>query len=110
MTGAAPSLAVEVYKRSESSGLTANNSHHERKSKYACTNKRFGRAADADPYRQRILQWARVDCLTGKRGAVFAGPVHFGAFPDFQEKLEFFSEERVVIFKTQAEKRVGLDK
>jgi hypothetical protein len=29
--------------------------------------------------------------------------------PDFEEKLEFFRKERVVVFKTQAEKGVGLD-
>ena len=40
---------------------------------------------------------------------MFAGPVHFRAFPDFQEKLEFFRKERVVIFKTQPEEGIGLN-
>src|SRR5580704_13194000 len=80
MTGATPSLAIEVYKRSEASGLTANDRNHERKSQHSCANERFGRAADTYPYGEWILQRARVDCLAGKRRAVFSGPVHFGAF------------------------------
>src|SRR5712692_7075862 len=100
MTGATTSLAVEVYERAEAPRLTADDGHHKRKSEHACTNERFRSAADTDPDRQRILQRARVDCLAGKRGAVFAGPVHFRACPDFQEKVEFFCKERVVVFKT----------
>jgi hypothetical protein len=34
---------------------------------------------------------------------VFAGPVHLSACTDFQEKLEFFRKERVVVLETQAE-------
>src|SRR5713101_7825143 len=109
MTGATTSLAVEVYERAEAPRLTADDGHHKRKSEHACTNERFRSAADTDPDRQRILQRARVDCLAGKRGAVFAGPVHLRACPDLQEKLEFFRKERIVIFKTQAEERVGLN-
>src|SRR5258707_7416856 len=109
MTGATPSLAIEVYKRPEASGLTADDGDHERKSEHSCANERFGRAADTDPYGERILQRARVDCLAGKGGAVFAGPVHLRTCPDLEEKLEFFRKERIVIFKTQAEERVGLN-
>ena len=93
MTGATPSLAVEVYKRPEASGLTSDDGNHERKSEHSCANERFGRAADTDPYGKRILQRARVDCLSTKGRAVFSGPVHFGAFPDFQEKLKLFRKE-----------------
>ena len=109
MTGATPGLAIEVYKRPEASGLTADDGNHERKSEHSCANERFGRAADTDPYGERILQRARVDCLAGKSRAVFSGPVHFGAFPDFQEKLEFFRKERIVIFKTQPEEGIRLN-
>jgi hypothetical protein len=56
-----------------------------------------------------MLQRARVDCLAGKRRAVFSGPVHFGVFPDFQEKLEFFRKERIVVFKTQPEEGIRLN-
>src|SRR6202021_1782760 len=66
-------------------------------------------AADTDPYGERILQRARVDCLAGEGRAVFSGPVHFGAFPNFQEKLEFFRKERIVIFKTQPEEGIRLN-
>src|SRR5229473_7279236 len=100
MTSATPSLAIELYKRPEASGLTADDGNHERKSEHSCANERFGRAADTDPYGERILHRARVDCLAGKSRAVFAGPVHLRACPDFQEKIEFFCKERVVIFET----------
>src|SRR5207253_4406733 len=76
MTGATPSLAIEVYKRPKASGLTADDGNHERKSEHSCANERFGRAADTDPYGERILQRARVDCLAGKGRAVFSGPLH----------------------------------
>src|SRR5713226_9014351 len=109
MTGAAPSLAVKVYKRPEASGLTADDGNHERKSEHSCANGGFGRAADTDSYGERILQRARVDCLAGKGRAVFSGPAHFGAFPDFQEKLEFFRKKRIVIFKTQPEEGIRLN-
>jgi hypothetical protein len=56
MTSATPSLAIEVYKRPEASGLTADDGNHERKSEHSCANERFGRAADTDPYGERILQ------------------------------------------------------
>src|ERR1700752_2757881 len=103
MTGTTPCLAIEVYKRSEASGLTADDGNHERKSEHSCANERFGRAADTDPYGERILQRARVDCLAGEGRAVFSGPLHFGTFPDFQKKLEFFRKERIVILKATPE-------
>ena len=109
MTGAAASLAIEVYKRPKASGLTPDDGNHERKSEHSCANERFGRATDTDPYGERILQRARVDGLAGKRRAVFAGPAHSGAFPDFQEKLEFFRKERIVIFKMQPEEGIRLN-
>jgi len=83
MTGAAPGLAVEVYEWAEASRLAADYCHHKRKSEHACANERFRSAADSDPYGQRFLQRARVDCLAGKSRAVFAGPVHLRACPDF---------------------------
>ncbi len=82
MTSPAPCFAVEVYEGAEAPWLTADYGHHQRKSKHARTNERFGRAADTDPNGQRILQRARVDCLAGKRGAVFAGPVDLCARPN----------------------------
>src|SRR5579862_4053840 len=109
MKGATPGLAIELYKRPEASGLTADDGNHERKSEHSCANKRFGRAADTDPYGERILQRARVDCLAGKGRAVFSGPVHLSACTDFQEKLEFFRKKRIVIFKTQPEEGIRLN-
>src|ERR1700730_19177348 len=82
MTGVAPSLAIEVYEWAEALRLTANYGHHQRTSEHHCANEGCGCAADTDPYRQRILQRARVDCLAGKSGAVFAGPVYLRACAD----------------------------
>src|SRR6266851_5235662 len=81
MTGATPSLAIEVYKSPEASRFTTDDGNHERKSEHSCANERFGRAADTDPYGQRILQRARIDCLAGNGRAVFSGPVHLRACP-----------------------------
>src|SRR5258708_3878858 len=55
MTSPAPRFAVEVYKWAEAPWLTADYGHHKRKSKDTCANEGLGRAADTDPYRQRIL-------------------------------------------------------
>src|SRR4029077_14146062 len=49
------------------------------------------------------------DCLARKGRAVFARPVDLRAGTDFQEEIEFFREERIVVFKLQAEERIGLD-
>jgi hypothetical protein len=40
---------------------------------------------------------------------VFAEPVHLRACADFQEEIEFFRKERIVIFQTPAEERVRLN-
>ena len=40
---------------------------------------------------------------------MFSGPVHLRACTDFQEKLEFFRKERIVIFKTQPEEGIRLN-
>jgi len=99
MTGAAPSLVVEVYEWAEASRLGADNGHHKRKAEDTGANEGLGSAADPNPYRQRILKRAKVDCLAGKSRAVFAGPMHLRACLDFQKKVEFFGKKRVVIFE-----------
>src|ERR1700733_1474126 len=63
MAGASPGFAVEVNERAETYRLAADDGDHERKSEHSRANKGFGRAAHTDPYRQRILQRTRVDCL-----------------------------------------------
>jgi hypothetical protein len=47
--------------------------------------------------------------LTCESGAVFAGPVHMRACTDFQKKVEFFLEKRIVIFKAQPEEGIRLN-
>jgi hypothetical protein len=68
MTGAASSLAVNVYKRAEASGLTADDSHHKRKSEHSCANEGLWRAADTDPYRQGILKRGLAEAPLAYRG------------------------------------------
>src|SRR5882762_4304919 len=109
MTGTAPSLAVQLYERTEASRLTSNDSHHKRKPKHPRANEGLRRPADTHPYRQRILHRTRVDRLPGQRRAMFAGPVHRRARPDFQQQLEFLRKKRVVIFQSQPEKWVRLN-
>ena len=55
------------------------------------------------------MQRARVDGLAGEGWPVIARPVDFCAGADFEEEVEFFGEEFVVIFEAQAEEGVGLD-
>ncbi len=40
---------------------------------------------------------------------MFAGPVHLRASTDFQEQIEFFCKERVIVFQTQAEEGAGFN-
>lgn len=40
---------------------------------------------------------------------MLAGPVDVSVLADVEEQIEFFGEERIVIFELQAEERVGLD-
>src|ERR1700723_2794615 len=83
MAGASPGFAVEVNERAETYRLPAGGWGPGRKGAAVPPDKGFGRAAHTDPYRQRILQRTRVDCLAGKGCAVFAGPVHFRAGANF---------------------------
>ena len=76
---------------------------------HAGADKGGGRATDADPYGQRILQRARVDGLAGERRAVLAGPFDVCVRADGEEQIKFFSEKLVVVFEPQAKERIGLN-
>ena len=52
-----------------------------------------------------ILQRARVDALSGKSGAMLAGPVDVGVLAEGEEEVEFFGEEVIVVFEFEAEER-----
>src|SRR5271155_4244104 len=67
-----------------------------------------GRATDADPDRQRILQRTWVDGLTGECRATLAGPFNVCVLADGEEQIELLGEKFVVVFEAKAEKRVGL--
>ena len=109
MSGATTGFAVEINEGAETDGLAADDGDHERKSEHAGADEGFGSTAYTDPYGEGILERARVDGLAGEGGPVIAGPVDFCAGADFEEEIEFFGEEFVVIFEAQAEQRVGLD-
>jgi hypothetical protein len=101
--------AVGVNERAKSFRFTTDDSHHERQPEHAGADKGGGRATDADPYGQRILQRARVDGLAGERRAVFAGPFDVRVRADGEEQIKFLSEELVVVFEPKAKERIGLN-
>src|ERR1700693_5080063 len=84
MAGAAPSFAVKVDQGTKSLGFSADNGDHQRKSECAGTNEGFGRAADSDPNRQRILERTRIDRLSRKGSAVLAFPVNMGVLANLK--------------------------
>ena len=110
MPGAAAGLAVGVDEKAESFRFTTDDSHHERQPEHAGADKGSGRATDADPYGQRILQRARVDGLAAERRAVLAGPFDVCVRADGEKQIKFFSEKLVVVFEPKAKERIGLNK
>ena len=66
-------------------------------------------AADAEEDGQRRLVRARVHALSRERGAMAARPMHAGLGAHFQQEIELFGEELVVVFQVVAEERVRLD-
>ena len=109
MAGAFADFAIEIDERAKSFRFAADDGDGERKSEDAGAREGFGRTADADPDGQRILQRTRIDGLARERRAMFAGPRDVRIFADGQEQLEFFGEERIVVFQFEAEQGEGFD-
>src|SRR6267143_4905581 len=96
-------LPIEIDQWSEAPRLAADDRDHQRKTERAGADERLGRAADAQPDRQRILQRPGVHTLSGQRSAVLAGPVHMLVLTDVQQQLELLFEQRVVVVQAEAE-------
>src|SRR5258708_7134138 len=90
--------------------FSADNCDHQRKAKRAGASKRLRGAANAKPYRQRILHRPGINTLSGQRRPMFAGPVHVLVLADLQQQVELLGKERVVVLQLQAEQRKRLDK
>ncbi len=88
--------------------LAANDRHHQGQAQYTGANEGLGRAANADPDRQWILQRPGEDALPGERRAMPAFPSNVCVFPDLEQKVEFLGEKRVVVGQIEAEKRIRL--
>jgi hypothetical protein len=109
VAGALAGFAVEVDEGAEAVGFAADDRDHERQAEYAGADKRLRSAAYAEPDGERVLQGARVDALSGERGAVLAGPVDVGGFAQGEEEVELFFKELVVVFELEAEQGEGFD-
>jgi hypothetical protein len=109
MARAAPSFAIKVDQGTKSLGFSTDNGDHQRKSEGAGTNEGFGRAADSDPNRQRILQRTRIDRLSRKRSAVLAFPVNMRVVANLKEEIQLLREERIIVVEIETEEWKRLD-
>src|SRR5207302_9532198 len=101
--------SIEVDERTEAARLAADDRDHQRKPERPGANERLRGTADAEPDRQRILEWSRVHALPGQRGAVPSRPVHVLVPTDLGQQIEPLSEERVIVIEVEAEQGKGLD-
>src|SRR5665213_3319302 len=108
VAGAAARFTIEVDERTKSCGFATDDCDHQRESKNTGASEGGGGAADTHPNRQWVLQRARVDGLPGEWRTVFARPMDMRVLANFEEQIELFRKKRVVVFKTQAEKRERL--
>src|SRR5436190_3327181 len=105
MAGAQTGLAVTIDQRPEPVRLAADDCDHQRQPERAGANKGAWSAADTQPNRQRVLQWARVHSLPSEGRAVPARPVDMRIVADVQKQIELLSEKRIVVLELQAEER-----
>jgi hypothetical protein len=89
--------------------LAADDGDHQRQAEIPGANEGAGRASDAEPDGQGVLQRARVNALPGKRRTVPARPMNVGLLADFQEQIEVLGKERIVILELKSEERECLD-
>src|SRR6267143_1312424 len=109
MAGVQTSLAVAVDQWPKAVRFAADDRDHQRQPERASANKRGRCASDTEPNRQRVLQWARVNSLSGECRTVLARPVNVRVLADVQKQIEFFGEERIVVLELQAEERKCFD-
>src|ERR1700719_1808908 len=109
MAGAQTGFAITIDQRAEAAMLTADDRDHQGQPKIPGANEGGGRASDAEPDGQRVLQRARVNALPGERRTVPARPMDVGLLADLQEQVEALGKERIVIIELEAEERERLD-
>src|ERR1700736_6194293 len=109
MAGAQTSLTVTIDQRPKPVRLAADNRDHQWQSERASANKRGRCASDTEPNRQRVLEWARINSLAGECRAVLTRPVNMRVLTSVQKQIEFFGEQRIVVFELQAEERKCFD-
>ena len=108
MSGRGERLAVQVDERSEPFRPAADDRDRQREPEGAGADDRLRRAADGDPYGQRILDRPRPHDRVLERGAVPSGPRHALGAPDRQQQIELLGEQLVVVVEVVAEQRERL--
>src|SRR5438874_1088387 len=103
MPGAQPRLAVAIDQWPKTVRFPADDGDHQWEPEHAGANKRAGCASDTEPNRQRVLQRARINSLSGKWRAVFARPVNVRVLTDVQKQIEFLGKQRIVILEFEPE-------
>src|SRR5206468_1112902 len=102
-------VTVAVDQWPETMRLAADDGDHYWEPEHAGANKRARRASDTEPNRQRVLQWARINSLSGEWRAVFARPVNVRVLPDVQKQIEFLGKERIVVLEFEPEQAKCFD-
>src|SRR5258708_5227474 len=97
VAGSASGFAVQVDQRPKSFGLSADDRNHQWKPERAGANERFWSTSDADPNGQRILHRTGIDRLSRERCAVLSTPANVSVLANFEEKIQLFREEGVVV-------------
>ena len=68
-------LAIKLHQWRKARGRAADDGDHQGRANYPGAGDRAGLAADRDPHRQRLLQWARINRGVVQCRAMSPGPV-----------------------------------
>src|SRR4051812_29997311 len=103
--------AIEIDERPEASRFASDDRNHERQPEYPCALERCRGASHADPYRKRILDWARIDALAreSRTESVASGPGNVLVLPDPEQQVEVLLEVPIVVLEIETEQRIGID-
>src|SRR5258708_1772985 len=96
VSGAETRFAIAVDQRPKTVRLASDDRDHQRQPEHPGANKGARRASNTEPNRQRVLQWSRVDSLSGQCRAVFARPLYVRVLPDLQKQIKLLGKERIV--------------
>src|SRR6202034_1171199 len=101
-------LAIKLYQRREASGGAADDGDHQGQAEHPGAGDRGGRAADCDPYRQRLLQWAWINSGVVQRGTMVPRPGDVLGGAQREQQLQFLGKQLVVVLQLVAIQREGL--